>query len=275
MPARLNHNPNLNQVHHSLATHLGRAARRIGQLSSGERIERSSDDPASLALANGIKAEIRAITEGTRNIQQSIHMLQVADGALSQLNDMILRMESLAVQGASTTYNDNDRENVNVEFQNLKAEIDRIARVTSFNGIQLLDADSVYSIQADPSETSNDVSVISIGDMRASGPTLNMGDLTIDTAASAQTSLARLRHARELVADERNRIAAFQNRQEMGIRTSESVMVRMTEAESDVRDVDMARAITDMTRSQILAQTAASFAVSTDRDVERILSLLQ
>ena len=275
MPARLNHNPHLSQVHRSLSTHLARASQRIGQLASGERVERSSDDPASLALANGIKAEMRAITEGTRNIQQSIHMLQVADGALSQINEMILRMESLAVQGASATYTDVDRVNANIEFQNLRAEIDRIARVTSFNNIALLDADSVYSIQAGPSETSNDVSVITIRDMRASGPVLHMGDLTIDAMGSAQTAILRLRQARELVADERNRIAAFQNRQEMGIRTSESVMERMTGAESDVRDVDLARAITDMTRSQILAQTAATFAVEADVDVERILSLLQ
>ena len=124
MPARINHNVHLQQVTRNLSLHFEKASQQIEQLASGHRVSRASDAPASLALADGIKSEIRTLVEGNRNIQQSIHMLQVADGALSHISDMVLRMRSLAVQGASDIYTDDDRQNLNAEFVALSAEID-------------------------------------------------------------------------------------------------------------------------------------------------------
>ena len=275
MPARINHNPHLKQVHRNLSMHLAKASQQIEQLSSGRRVNRSSDDPASLALADGIHSEIRAMAEGTRNIQQSIHMLQVADGALSQINDILRRLETLTVEAASATFTDLDRRTINTEFQTLKGEIDRIAETTTFNSIPLLLKEDIFVIQAGPSETSNDVASVPIGDMRASGPTLNLEGLTLHTVKNAQGSLTRVQEAMDKVIGERNRIAAFQNRLELSVTTSESVLERMTGSESEVRDVDMAKAVSNLSRAQIMAQTAASFAVEADVDIERVLSLLK
>ena len=163
MPARINHNSHMQQVTRNLSLHFDKAARQIEQLASGHRVNRSSDDPASLALADGIKSEVRALAEGNRNIQQSIHMLQVADGALSQISDMVLRMRNLMVQAASSTFTDRDRHNINTEFQAMKAEIDRVAVATKFNDISLLEEENTFTIQAGPTEASNDVSRITIG----------------------------------------------------------------------------------------------------------------
>jgi flagellin len=272
---RINNNAHLREVHRNLMVHTADANRQIEQVASGRRVNRSSDDPASLALADGIRSEIRAMAEGTRNVQQSIHMLQVTDGALSSMADMLRRMHTLSVESASTTYNDADRVGINKEFQVLKEEIDRIAQFTSFNGISILEEDVTFSIQAGPSETSNDVSTIRIGNMRPGGPNLDVGHLAVGTQNDGQTAINQVQKALDAVISERNNIAAFQSRLEQSVSTTDSILERMTNSESAIRDVDIAKAMSSFTRSQILAQTAASFAVEADVDIERVLSLLQ
>ena len=275
MPARINHNAHLKQIHQNLSLHTAESARQIGQLASGHRVDRSSDDPASLALANGIRSDIVALSEGTRNIQQSISMLQVADGAMGEINNMIRRMSSLAAQSASLTYNDVDRRNINQEFQQLKQEIDRIASSTTYNGVALLTEPNLFTIQVGPTGTSNDISRVTIDDMRASGPKLNIGATSLNTVTDARKALSELQSALTVVIKERNRIGAFQGRLEMAANTSARVMERMGDSESSIRDVDLAKAVTSLSNSQILAQTATSFAVEADLDVQRVLSLLQ
>jgi flagellin len=275
MPARINHNAHLRQVHRNLDVHYSGASRQIEKLSSGRRVNRSSDDPASLSLADGIYSEMRALSEGGRNVQQSIQMLQVAEGALAEVSDMVRRMQELSSQAASTTYNANDRYAINREFQSLKAEIQRVAEFTTYNGIPLLSEEQEFAIQAGPSETSNDVSRIELGDMRASGDRLNMEALTIDTMLSAQQSMDHLQLAQEGVLSERNRIAAFQNRLVLSATTTASIVEKMGTSESEIRDADIARSMTELTQSQIMAQTAARFALDVDNDIEQILSLLR
>jgi flagellin len=275
MPARINHNAHLQQMHRNLGVHFENTNRQIEQISSGRRVNRSSDDAANLALADGIDSEMRALQEGGRNVQQSIQMLQVTEGALGQISDLVRRMQELAVQSSSSTYNDSNRPGVNAEFKHLKNEINRIADFTSYNGISLLNSDQEFTIQAGPSETSNDVSRIAIGDMRSTGPRLNLESASIETLPGAQDTIDRLKEAQEKVLDERNRIAAFQNRLELSVDTTSSIVERMQSAESNIRDADIARAISNLTRSQIMSQTATSLAQEADTDITRILALLQ
>ena len=275
MPARISHNAHLKQIHRNLTLHFSGAARQIEKLSSGERVNRSSDDPASMSLANGIESEVRALAEGGRNVQQSVQMLQVADGALDEIAGMVQRMRELAAQAASSTYNAFDRGDIDREFQALKREIDRIALFTTYNGIPLLDSERKFAIQAGPSETSNDVSRIEIGDMRASGPTLALEGLSIRTIDSAQEALDRLKTAQEKVVGERNRVAAFQNRLELSAETTTRIVEKMVNSETEIRGADLARSVSELTKAQIMAQTATRFAVEADADIERILSLLR
>jgi len=356
------------------------------QLSSGMRINRASDDPASLALANGINSEVRAVQEGTRNIEQTFSLLQVAEGTLSEIADMARRMTALAMQASSSVFNDRDRLNINAEFSQLREEIDRIAGAATYNGRHLLTGANMHleasssslqgaaqngisdirvseavggtytfidtpgdgtvtlgngvltqtitvadqledgalpagqnavldfgelgvritlngpgvvgvsgeyadgdldgqtvlvtevedlAFQVGPSGTSNDVSRMRIPDMRATGPELNMADLSIVTMADARHALDRLQGVLDKVTVERNRIGAFQNRLQLSIGTSMSVLERMRGAEAAIREVNVAQSVNAMARSQILAQAATSVAVSADTDIERILSLLR
>ena len=275
MPVHISHNSHLKQVHRNLSQHYTEAAKRVEQLASGDRVNRSSDDPSSLALADSLRFEVRAVAEGARNLQQTVQMLQVAEGTLSQMADIVQRMHELATQSSSTTFNDTDRFGINAEFQGLKQEIDHLANSTTYNRINLLNEKTVFAIQAGPSETSNDVPRIEIGDMRATGPTLNIGSLIIGNATEARQAMDHLGAAQEAVSSERNRIAAFQNRLQQNAMTSASILERLQAAEADVREADVARSITELTKSQILSQTAASFAMEADTDIERIFSLLQ
>ena len=386
MPARINHNVHLKQIHRSLALHSAGVSRQVEQLSSGNRVNRSSDDPASLALANGIHSEIRAIAEGSRNIQQTFALLQVAEGSLSEIANMVGRMRDLAMQASSSVYSDRDRGNINSEFNDLRAEIDRIASASTYNGRHLLtggdtvlgrastavtdaaasgindirvsdaargtytfvdspgdgqitlgngvvtqtvslddhlengevsagthavvpfgrlgirvtlngpevlsapgeyadgaldgqtivvDEVTGFTFQFGPSETSNDVGTISIADMRATGLHLDMADLSIITLSDAQDSLERLVEVQLKVTTERNRLGAFQNRLELSVETSMSVVERMQAAEAEIRETDLAWSVSEMTKSQLLSQVASRMALEVDADVGRMMSLLQ
>ena len=275
MPATLNHNVNLQHINRNMQIHFGNTGTQIEKASSGMRINSSSDDPASLALANGIHSDIYAMAEGSRNVQQSIQMLQVAEGALSQITEMIQRMGSLATQSASSTYSDANRPGVNAEFQALKNEIDRIAEFTTYNGMHLLDSVDEYTIQVGASEASNDVLRIAIGDMRAMGPELNLDPVTADTLENSQDAIDRLEMARLNLTSKRNHIAALHNRLELSVETAASITASMLATESNVRSADFAQTLSSLTNSQIMMQTAGSLAYEADIDVDRILSLLQ
>ena len=275
MPATLNHNVNLQHINRNMQIHFGNTGTQIEKASSGMRINRSSDDPASMSLANGIHSDIYVMAEGSRNVQQSIQMLQVAEGALSQITEMIQRMGSLATQSASSTYSDANRPGVNGEFQALKNEIDRIAEFTTYNGMHLLDSVDEYTIQAGASEASNDVLRIAIGDMRAMGPELNLDPVTADTLENSQNAIDRLEMARLNLTSKRNHIAALHNRLELSVETAASITASMLATESNVRSADFAQTLSSLTNSQIMMQTAGSLAYEADIDVDRILSLLQ
>ena len=275
MPARLNNNVHLKQIHHNMRIHFENAGTQIEKASSGMRVNRSSDDPAELALADRIDSEVKALVEGSRNVQQSILMLQVADGALGQITDIVQRMKTLATQAASSSYNQTDRSFINAEFQTLKDEIEHTAEFTTYNGINLLSAETEFAIQAGPFGSNNDVVRITIGDMRATGPELNLGPVSLETGQDVRAALDRLEEVHQKVVEERNHIAAFQNRLGLSATTTASIVDRMQGIEGEVRDADVAQTLSNLTRSQILTQTASSLALEADVDIKRILTLMQ
>ncbi len=138
MPLRVNHNiPSINtqRIGHINTRNL---AVRIERLSSGMRINRAADDASGLSVSEGMRAEISGLRQGARNTEQAINLVQTAEGALNEVNAMLIRMRELAVQSASSTVNDNNREAIHAEFVQLTNEIDRIAQVTSYNNTSLL-----------------------------------------------------------------------------------------------------------------------------------------
>jgi flagellin len=138
MPLRINTNlPALNA--HRILNITGRdLTNRIERLSSGMRINRAADDAAGLSISEGLRAEVSGFSQGIKNAEQATNLIQTAEGALGEMNSLLIRMRELAVQSASSTVNDNNRTSANAEFNQMVNEIDRIAKVTTYNNAALL-----------------------------------------------------------------------------------------------------------------------------------------
>ena len=138
MPLRVNHNITAITARRALGVNSRTLSTRIERLASGLRINRAADDAAGLAISEGMRAEIGGLTQAVRNAEQATNLTQVAEGALNEVNAMLIRMRELAVQGASSTVNDANRSNLQAEYSQLIAEIDRVALSTSYNDTVLL-----------------------------------------------------------------------------------------------------------------------------------------
>lgn len=138
MPLRVNHNITAMTARRALGVNSRTLATRIERLSTGLRINRAADDAAGLAISEGMRAEIGGLTQAVRNAEQATNLTQVAEGALNEVNAMLIRMRELAVQAASSTVNDSNRANLQAEYSQLVAEIDRVAQSTSYNNTVLL-----------------------------------------------------------------------------------------------------------------------------------------
>ena len=137
----INHNLNSMNAHRNMASLTTSQGKAMEKLSSGQRINRASDDAAGLAISEKMRSQIRGLNQASRNAQDGVSMIQTAEGALSETQAIGQRMRELAVQSANGTYTDEDRELINQEFKQLKKEIDRIARDAEFNGGKLLNGD--------------------------------------------------------------------------------------------------------------------------------------
>jgi flagellin len=138
MPLRVNHNITAITARRALGVNSRTLATRIERLATGLRINRAADDAAGLAISEGMRAEIGGLMQGVRNAEQATNLSQVAEGALNQVSAMLIRMRELAVQAASSTVNNNNRSNLQAEYAQLLAEIDRVALATSYNNTVLL-----------------------------------------------------------------------------------------------------------------------------------------
>jgi len=276
MTLRLQNSAHLKNMHLNLNVHFDKVARQMEQISSGQRVNRSSDDAASVGSADGLQAEMRVLSQGSRSIQQSHNLLQIADTALAEISQMLQRMKALAIQSSSSTINDDQRQATNSEFQQLKNEMTRMAESTEYNGLSLLTSDTKDIIlPAGPSGTSNDLVEFNLGDMRASGSTIQLDGVSVDVQNSSIKALDIIDQAIEKIIQVRSQLGALQNRFELSVDATNSFLERVQGIESSIRDADIAQAVSHMTRSQIMSQTATSLAKEADVDIEGLLSLLR
>ena len=276
MTLRLQNSAHLKNMHLNLTVHFDKVARHLEQISSGQRVNRSSDDVASVGLADGLLAETRVLSQGSRSIQQSYQMLQIADTALDEIGQVLQRMKALAIQSSSSTINDEQRQATNSEFQQLKDEMTRMAESAKYNGFSLLTSETEDIIlQAGPSGSSNDLVEFSLGDMRASGPAMQLDAVSVDVQNSSMKALDNIDSAARNVIQVRSQIGALQNRFELSIDATNNIIERVQGVESSIRDADLAQAVSHLTRSQIMSQTATNLAKEADIDIEGLLSLLR
>ncbi len=249
----------------------------LEQLSSGQRINRAGDDAAGLAISENLKAQIRGLAQAERNAQDGISLVQIAEGGLSEISNIMIRLRELAVQSASDTIGATERKFLNVEFEQLTSEVDRIANSTEFNRVPLLNGTgAVFDIQIgtrnDPlsdrltfDASSADVNVAALG--------LNLA--SVADKISSQNSLAAIDQAITSVSSIRADFGALQNRLQSTINNQQISIENLSAANSRVRDADIAATTAELTKNNILMQAGTSVLAQANQSTTSALQLIQ
>ena len=251
----------------------------LAKLSSGSRINKAGDDAAGLAISEKMKSQIGGLTQAKRNAQDGISLVQTAEGALNESHSILERMRDLAVQGANDTLTSDDRSSINKELTALHQELTRIASTTEFNTKNLLNtANNSFTFQIGANE--NQTLTVTIGAM--DGTTLLVSDAAkfiIDSKASNVRKtggmISVIDKAIATVSDQRAALGAVQNRLEHTINNLTATNENLSDANSRIRDVDMAEEMMTFTKSNILSQAATSMLAQANAMPNSVLNLLQ
>ena len=259
-----------------------RLAQSIERVSSGLRINRASDDVGGLAIAESLRSDIRVLRQGLRNLNDGISLTNVAEAGLNEQSDILIRMRELAAQSASGTITDPERANLQLEFVQLRNEIDRISNATEFNGQSLLDG-SLDSGAATPIVISFglDATANSQLDLNAEADVddvdstfLGIAASDISTQAGAATALTTLDTALDTLTGERASLAAVQNRLTRILPGQAVLVENLVAAESQIRDADIAEEVALLARNQILVEAATAMVAQANIIPEQVLRLL-
>ncbi len=244
------------------------------KLSSGLRINRAADDAAGLAISEGLKSDIRALEQASRNASDGISMVQTAEGALDEVSNILLRMKELAEQSLTGTLSDTERGYLDAEYTALSSEIDRIANSTEFNGIKLLDGSPTAAVSIQVGIDTNTWDSIDV-DVTTGRDSTTLGiAAAIDTSANASTAMGEIDTAIETVSSARADFGAVQNRLESSIRNIQNTAENLSAANSRIRDVDVASETSSLTSYQILQQAGVSVLAQSNMTTGLALSLL-
>jgi flagellin len=242
------------------------------KLSSGYRINRAGDDAAGLAISEKMRAQIRGLNMASKNSQDAISLVQTAEGALQETHAILQRMRELATQSASDTNETVDRAALDAEFQALIDEIDDIADKTSFNNKPLLDGTFTAALIQTGANTGDTLS-LGIGNMNSTTLLIDTTDVTTQATASAAIDLVN--DAIDLVSTQRANLGAIQNRLSHKINNLDTSAENLQAAESRIRDVDMAKEMTALTKNNILVQASTSMLAQANAAPQSVLKLLQ
>jgi flagellin len=251
--------------------------RSLEKLSSGQRINRAGDDAAGLAISENLKAQIRGLGQAERNAEDGISLVQIAEGALGEVSNILIRLRELSVQAASDTIGTTERKFLNVEFEQLTSEVDRIANSTEFNRVPLLNGTgAVFDIQIgtrnDPisdrltfDASSADVNIAALG--------LNLA--SVSDKISAQNSLTSIDQAIISVSGIRADFGALQNRLQSTVNNIQTSIENLASANSRVRDTDVAAETAELTKQNILMQAGTSVLSQANSSTNSALALIQ
>jgi len=278
---RINNNITAINSHRQYGINNGAIAKNVEKLSSGFRINRAGDDAAGLAISEKMRAQIRGLNMGSKNAQDGISLVQTAEGALQTTHNILQRMRELAVQSASDTNETSiDRKALDLEFKQLFDEINQTAQLTEFNTMKLIDGTwgtTALEIQAGANKATENQLSITIAAMNTQGLGMGVSAPTHDIATNAATSrdaLEMVNNAINTISMQRARLGALQNRLEFRIQNLDISAENLQAAESRIRDVDMAKQMTDFTKNNILFQASTAMLAQANAIPQGVLQLL-
>lgn len=259
----------------SLASSQREINKSFSQLSSGSRITKSADDAAGLSISENLKSTIRGYQQASRNANDGISLIQVSEGGLGEISNILTRLRELGVQASSDTIGDEERGFINKEVQQLKAETDRIAKTTRFGAVKLLDGSGgTFDFQVDVSNTENDRITFDSSQQNATLSALGVDGLDFSTKEGARESLDTVDKAQKSVSGQRANLGALQSRL---ISTTDQLAVSVenfSAANSRVRDTDIAQSSAELARNSILQQASVSTLAQANQTPAQALKLI-
>ena len=267
----IQHNIAANNAYRNLSSNASNGQKNLEKLSSGYRINRSADDAAGLAISEQMRSKINGLDQATANASDAIGLIQTAEGALTETHSMLQRMVTLATQSANGTYNSTARAAIGEEVTALKAEIDRIASTTDYNGVKPIGSTSAITVQIGP--TSGETLEITAAKMDAAS--LGVSAISVSTVSDSNAAITAINKAINTVSTHRAKLGASQNRLEHTINNLKTTNENMTAAESRIRDTDMAKEMAAFTKNNILNQAAQSMLSQANQQPQGVLSLLR
>ena len=256
------------------------------RLSSGQRINRPSDDAAGLSIAESLKANQRVASVAIRNAQDGISTISIADGALGQIGTVLQRLAELSEQAANGTYSTQQRSAMQNEFVALGSEIERIATTTTFNGVALLSGNSQLVLQVgfDSASTSQIIvnrlegtlAGLGLATTGASALSYSISGNTADVAQSAaRLALEGINGAIGSLTNLRGALGAVESRLSTAVQNLSVSRENFASAESRIRDVDVAQEAAELTRLNILQQSGAAVLAQANAQPQIALALLR
>ncbi len=246
------------------------------KLSSGYKINRAADDAAGLAISEKMRRQVRGLTQASANSQDGISAVQIAEGALNEVHDMLQRMDELATKASNDTLQSTDRAYIQQEVNALISEINRTSSATKFNEQNLLDGSfSNKNLQVGTDNISTDVISISIASLSAVGIGVGTLSVTGSDGDTARAAITKVKSALQSISSQRADLGAVQNRLEHTIKNLDNVVENTTAAESQIRDTDMAAEMVRYSNNNILAQAGQSMLAQANQTNQGVLSLLQ
>ncbi len=284
MPVRIFNNiPSMNAQRY-LGINNDRLAKSVERISSGIRINRGADDAAGLAISEGLRSDIRALKQAVRNANDGISLINTTEGALNEQAGILIRLRELSSQAATGTVGSTERATIQLEFDALRNEIDRISTTTEFNGQKLVDGSLASGVTSSSqifiqigldSGVNSRINLneqINLGSITQTG--LSIDALSVSTAAGALTALDTINSALTTVTQGRGKVGAVQNRLVRSVANLGVTVENLSSAESSIRDADIAEEIALLTRNQILVQASTSMVGQANLIPQSVLQLL-
>lgn len=276
MGFRVNTNVSSMHAQTSLKTVNRETEESLSKLSSGQRITKAADDAAGLAISEKLKAHVRSSQQANRNANDGISLVQTAEGGLNETSSLLARMKELAIQAATDTLGDKERSFVQMEYEGLKSELERISRNTEFNGKKLLDGSgSNLDFQVGVGSVGKeDYISYNSGSLNSGMESLGVGQARVASKAQAQESITIIEGAINKVSSHRSTLGSIQNRL---LTSSNNLMLyneNMSAANSRIRDVDFAMETANLAKNSILNDAGSAVLTQANNDPKTALKLL-
>ena len=293
------HNMTAQNSNRMLGITTSQQAKSSEKLSSGYKINRAADDAAGLSISEKMRRQIRGLSQASSNAQDGVSLVQTAEGALTEVQDMLQRMNELSVKASNGTLQTVDRNYIQSEVDNLTSEINRVASTTTFNEQNLLDGTftkKMLQVGSEGNLTGNvhegqeiniNINKMDFGTITNTSTDFNSAiktgsslgpknaELKVTTATLAKSSINVVKNALQNVSTMRSNLGAIQNRLEHTIKNLDNVVENTTSAESAIRDTDMATEMVKYSNNNILAQAGQSMLAQANQSNQGVLSLLQ